>query len=65
MIITAVRQLAEPKIIGKSIGLDPLLTLIAMFVGYKLFGVFGMIFLPIVAVAIAGGKNLDSGEKSE
>lgn len=65
VIITAVRQLAEPKIIGKSIGLDPLLTLIAMFVGYKLFGVFGMIFLPIVAVAIAGGKKLDSGEKSE
>ena len=64
-VITLVRQLAEPRIIGRSIGLDPLITLIAIFTGYKLFGVLGMILLPIAAVALIGGNKINSDEKCD
>ena len=47
LIITAVRQTLEPKIIGKQIGLHPVVTVIGIFVGAKLFGLIGMFLLPI------------------
>ncbi len=45
-VITIVREVIEPKIIGSSIGMHPLLTLIAMYAGYKLFGLWGILLLP-------------------
>lgn len=48
-IITVVREVIEPKIIGSSIGMHPLLTLIAMYAGYKLFGLWGILLLPPIA----------------
>jgi len=50
IIITAVRQFLEPQIVGDSIGLHPLVTLIALYVGLQLGGVFGMILGPISVV---------------
>ena len=50
--VTVVRQIAEPKIVGGSLGLHPLLTLFSMYAGFKLFGIFGMILGPAVALAI-------------
>ena len=47
-----IRQLSEPKIVGKNLDLHPLLTLIFIYVGYSLFGVLGIVVLPIVAVSI-------------
>ena len=47
-VITIVRQIIEPKIVGKHVGLHPLLTLICMFVGTSLFGVIGLFGLPIL-----------------
>ncbi|MBQ8184238.1 MAG: sporulation integral membrane protein YtvI [Lachnospiraceae bacterium] len=38
-----VHQLIQPKMVGDSLGLDPLLTLIFMHIGYKISSVFGMI----------------------
>ena len=48
--ISLVRQVAEPKVLGKSLGLHPLLTLFATYVGFVLFGIVGMILAPIVAL---------------
>ena len=42
-----VRQIIEPRIVGRQVGLHPLVTLIAMFVGSKLFGGVGLLGLPI------------------
>lgn len=42
-----IRQMMEPRVLGKEIGLHPLLTLSAMYAGYKLVGVAGMIIGPI------------------
>ena len=49
-IITIVRQVAEPHIIGESLGLHPLLSLFSVFAGLKLWGLFGAILAPIAAV---------------
>jgi len=38
------RQLIQPKIVGDSMGVEPLPTLFLLFIGYKVGGVFGMIF---------------------
>lgn len=51
-IITIVRQIVEPKIVGKNLGVHPLLTLVTIYLGYKLFGIFGMIFLPIAVMLV-------------
>ncbi len=39
-----VRQLIQPKLVGDSIGMNPLLTLVFLYIGYKAGGIFGMIF---------------------
>ena len=46
------RQLCEPKIIGKKLGIHPLATIFSIYVGMKLFGVLGLIFAPIATVFI-------------
>ena len=52
LVISLVRQVAEPKVLGKSLGLHPLLTLFATYVGFVLFGLLGMILAPIAALII-------------
>ena len=46
--ITAVRQIIEPKMVGRIIGVSTPVVLIAVSLGYALFGVFGMIAFPIL-----------------
>jgi sporulation integral membrane protein YtvI len=57
--ISLIRQVAEPKVLGKSLGLHPLLALFATYVGFTLFGLLGMILAPIVALL---GKRLLSSQ---
>lgn len=44
------RSVLEPKFIGKQLGLSPLATLFAMYAGFRLWGVPGMILSPMLAV---------------
>ena len=54
-----IRQIMEPKIVGSQIGLHPLVTLLAMYVGLKFFGILGMFIGPISIIIV---KNLqDAG----
>ena len=39
-----VRQLIQPKLVGDSMGLNPLFTLVLLYVGYRIGSVLGMIF---------------------
>ena len=49
----AVHQLLQPKLIGDSVGLNPLVTLLLLYVGYRLGSVIGMIIaVPIGMVVI-------------
>lgn len=52
LVITAVRQAIEPKIVGSQIGLHPILTLVLMYVGAQLMGVLGLLLLPVIATII-------------
>lgn len=48
-----VRQLLQPKLVGDSMGMNPLATLLLLYVGYKFSGVIGMILaVPLGMVLI-------------
>ncbi len=51
-VITVVRQIIEPKIIGKFIGLSPLAALAAMYIGLKLMGLIGLFVFPLGAILL-------------
>lgn len=50
LFIIVVRNIIEPKIIGQQVGLPPIVTLIAMYAGLKIFGVVGMMLFPVVVI---------------
>lgn len=50
VVITVVRQLVEPRIVSSNLGVHPFLTLIAMYIGFKIFGLFGLIVGPVVMI---------------
>jgi len=51
-VVLIFRQIIEPKVVAESVGLDPLLTLVALFVGLQLFGFLGLIIGPVSLVLI-------------
>lgn len=46
---TLVRAVMEPKLVGKQLGLDPLLALLALYIGYRLWGFVGLLTAPMLA----------------
>ena len=62
LFITVIREIVEPKILGKNLGLHPLLTLILLYLGYSFFGFFGMIILPPLGALI--GVMIDESRDS-
>lgn len=53
ILVLVQRQVMEPKILSSNIGIDPLATLIALFVGFKLIGFIGLIVGPVTLVIIS------------
>lgn len=47
------RSILEPKLVGRGLGLDPLVTLIAIYAGWKLWGILGMLLAPILTLVVA------------
>lgn len=47
-IVTVVRNIIEPKVVGDKLGMNPIVSLVSIYLGYKIMGVFGMIIMPIV-----------------
>ncbi|MDC3412632.1 sporulation integral membrane protein YtvI [Aquibacillus sp. 3ASR75-11] len=52
MVVIVQRQVMEPKILSTNIGLDPLATLVALFVGFQIWGFAGLILSPALLVVI-------------
>lgn len=46
------RSILEPKLVGKHLGLDPLITLGALYAGFRLWGIPGMILSPMLCVVL-------------
>ncbi|HCX65091.1 MAG TPA: sporulation integral membrane protein YtvI, partial [Eubacteriaceae bacterium] len=51
-ITLVVRQIVEPKIVGKQIGIHPLLTLASMYIGLRTIGVTGIILGPFIFITL-------------
>lgn len=52
IIMSIVRQFLEPKIVSGKIGIHPIFTLIAMYTGFRVIGVMGMLVGPIVLIIL-------------
>lgn len=50
LISMILRQYLEPKLVGSSLGIHPLAALLFMYGGFRLGGVFGMLFAPILGI---------------
>ena len=48
IIVTVIRNIIEPKIVGKQLGLHPLVTLVSMFIGVNIAGIVGLFGFPIL-----------------
>ncbi len=55
IIMSVVRQVLEPKLVSKNIGVHPIFTLIAMYTGFKVIGIMGLLVGPIVLIIV---KNI-------
>lgn len=51
-VITVIRQYIEPKIVGSSLGVHPLVTLAGLYFGLKLFGFMGMFIVPLAVMTL-------------
>lgn len=52
LILLLVRQWAEPYLLGGPLGLHPLIALIGLYLGFRIWGVFGALISPILLVVI-------------
>ncbi|MCI9015555.1 MAG: sporulation integral membrane protein YtvI [Clostridia bacterium] len=57
IIMSIIRQFAEPRVVSTHIGIHPIFTLIAMYTGFKIMGVLGMFIGPIILIIL---KNIFS-----
>lgn len=48
------REVLEPRLMGNQIGITPLMTIASMYVGYKVFGIIGVVLGPICYIVISG-----------
>lgn len=52
IVVTVIRQIVEPKLVAGQLGLPPFMTLAAMYLGLKIFGVLGVFVLPILIIML-------------
>ena len=50
--ITIIRNYIEPKIMGKQIEINPLFMLVFIFLGFKIGGLLGMLFFPLLLTVV-------------
>ena len=48
--VSLLRSMLEPKLVGRHLGLDPLITLAALYAGFQLWGIGGMLLAPLLTV---------------
>ena len=49
------RSMLEPRFVGRQLGLDPLVTLISLYVGFRLWGIAGMMLAPLLVITVISG----------
>lgn len=56
-VVALTRSVLEPRLVGRHLGLDPLVTLFAIYAGYKIAGLPGMLLAPMAAVTVANAVS--------
>lgn len=51
------RTVLEPRLVGRHLGLDPLVTLVFLYLGYRFWGIFGMLLAPMLVAAITAAQR--------
>ncbi len=51
-LVNLVRSCTQAKLLGDQIGLDPIASLLAIYVGWQVWGVWGMLLFPILLVTL-------------
>lgn len=51
-VITVIRQIIEPKLVANQAGLPAIVTIMAMFLGVRIFGAFGIVLLPFTVIIL-------------
>ena len=59
------KNLAEPKILGKNLGIHPILTLVLLYASYSLFGIFGLLLIPFLSVILNIALDKNDSSKIE
>ena len=62
LVVLTIRQIIEPRIVGKQLGLYPLVTMASMFAGFQLIGALGLIAGPLVANICRVTLDTDAGK---
>ena len=58
------RAVLEPRLVGRQLGLDPLVTLLALYTGYQLWGILGMVAAPMLATVAKTVAELPPAEET-
>ncbi len=73
LVITVIRRIIEPKVLGDAVGISALAALISLYVGFELVGVIGLFMGPVVVLVFQAMQKegllnikirLDEGEKA-
>lgn len=57
LVLLIIRRTVEPKVMGTHIGLSPLATLIAMFIGLQLIGFLGFFIGPLIVILFTSARE--------
>ncbi len=55
------RSALEPRLVGRQLGLDPLLTLASLYAGFHFWGVGGMLVAPLLCVVVKEAASPEQG----
>lgn len=62
---TLIRSALEPRLVGQQLGLDPLVTLISLYLGYQLLGLPGLLTAPLLAATAIRFLNMSMPKEEE
>ncbi len=65
IVITAIRNVIEPRLVGGNLGLSPLLSLVCMIIGLRLYGLIGMLGIPLLVAYLIYLHNLKEEHRDE
>jgi len=60
-----VRNLIEPRIVGKNLGIHPIVTLVMLYAAFSVFGIFGLLLVPVLTVLFNVAVNKNDSTKIE